>query len=296
MDAGMGNERGTHMTVVTATEAASAMSGATEFLEFGFAQRWARQLAKAEREGGWWALDALSHNGKTTGNKRFAAQRLSHKLASGETVVPVALCCAHDAEHILLASLAESIGGTRLLRQPQRLVAIGRAIGRVRVRVVIVNNAHNLSWRGYNALLTLEEHCKATGSDPAIVLSSIKRNIALASAPSGDGTLDQLRRRVSYVHVKGNSRDEVADGLNLRLQKDRPELLRRGFVERHSSLVFELLTQGIFSNPDEAVVTSDLIETMRRMVAIHRQDPKLDGEEVVRRAVTHLIASRTPQA
>lgn len=265
------------------------------FILFGFTRRWLDKLAQAEREGGWWNLDALSQNGKTTANKHYRDQKRTEKLETGTTIVPVALTCAAEGERVLVAALADSIGGARLVRQPQRSLAVARALAKVGTRLIVVNNGHAMEWRQWQTLLALEELYKSFGVDPAIVLSSINRNVGLASARTHDGTTDQLRRRIRFEHVPGNDKKDVRAGLELLARRDHPGLLKTDLLEQ-ADLVFELLTDGLFASSESRVVTVDLIELFRRVVAAHRRSPGGGTEEPIRMAHAHLVQSRTQKA
>lgn len=261
-------------------------------LQFGFTKRWLAKLAQAEREGGWWFLDAESQNGKSTANNYYRNRQRIEKQASGTTIVPVAVSCAAEGERMLLAALADSLGGARLVRQPQRGLAIARAMVRVGTRLVIVNNGHAMDWRQWQAILTLEELYKANGIDPAIVFSSVNRNVGLASVRTHDGTSDQLRRRLRFEHVEGNSKADVRAALELLVARDGPDAFGEAFVDQ-SDLVFELLTEGILASDERRVITRDLLDLFRRVVAVHRKLADASDEELIREAHQHLIESRT---
>lgn len=262
------------------------------FVLFGFTKRWMEKLEQAEREGGWWFLDALSQNGKTTTNKHYRDQKRTEKLASGTTIVPVGLTCAAEGERMLLAALADSLGGARLVRQPQRALAVARALARIGTQLIIVNNGHSMDWRQWQALLALEELYKSAGIDPAIVFSSINRNVGLATVRTHDGTTDQLRRRLRFEHIEGNDKKELRSALELLASRDCPSLLDTDFLD-HRDLVFELLTEGLFSSSERRVITVDITELFRRIVAARRELPRASCEALIRTAHRHLVTSRT---
>lgn len=261
------------------------------YLPTPFAARWEDVLQRAMNERGWWCVYAESQLGKTTCNVRFRARHPAVK-GDGSTSVPVALTCASRTEGLLLAGLADSLGGARLMRMPQRTLHVARALERAGTRLVIVQNAHFMDWRQWEQMLVLEEMYKALHIEPAFVFSSIHPQVGLISARSADGSMDQLRRRLRFEQVRGHDRQEVRRLLQMFCKRDDHRLIDRGALDE-SSLVHELLTTGLFLTPDRTVATVDAEELVNRMSALLDTDPRMPVTDVIRSAHAHLVRSRT---
>ena len=273
-------------------------SPASAYLPLPFAVRWREALDDAMGEGGWHVHSAPSQYGKTTANRAHARAALTAKRKGDLTQKPVAECFATDGRRLILRSLGENLadGGERFHRLPNpelRVPALCKVLG---VRLVIVNNAHNLDWHQWQELLTLDEICWSRhGIRPAVVLSGVHKEAGLVRLPKSSELIEQIKARiVCYQEIPGHDAKGVRAALELLLARDCPGLNTADTLG-HSKLLFTLLTTREFDRwGRKCVSTMDLVEVVRRMAAVYAEAPRTKPETVVRTAVAAYGADRRP--
>lgn len=270
------------------------------YVPLPFTVRWRAALDHAMNEGGWHVHAAPPQYGKTTANRAHVRETLSAKRADGVTQKPVAQCVATDGKRLILRSLGEGLvdGGERFFRTPNpeiRVPGLCKALG---VRLVIVNNSHNLDWHQYQELLTLDEVCQSRyGIRPAVVLSGVHEELSLKNLPKPAELIAQIENRiVCYEEIRGHDAPEVATALTLLLERDCPALVARG-AAKHGQFLFELLTTKEFDRWGRKTVGArDLVEVVRRVVALYAEAPRTRLDKLIREAVQNYATMRQPAA
>lgn len=265
------------------------------YLPLPFSVRWNHENEAAMRDGGWHVHSAPSQYGKSTSNRAFYLQMKAQKTSDGKTSVPVAQAWATDGKRLILRSIAESLGGERFAALPNRELRVPAGIKQLGTRLIIVNNGHNMEWRQWQELLTLDDVCWAHhGVRPAIVLSGVHRELGLVNLPRIPELVEQIRKRiVCYKEVPGHDRREAKEAMRLLLERECPELLGRG-AQDHVRLLYELLTDSVFDRwHTRTVGSADLVEVARRMAALHRAHRDRSAEAVIRSAVERYRKSQT---
>lgn len=276
-------------------EGTSVAAATQPVLPLPFTERWERQLAVATKEGGWHVHAAGSQHGKTTANRDFYLGQRAERRANGESSCPVGLAWAADNKRMVLRSLAESIGGQRFATLPHPELKVPAMIKKLGTRLVVVNNAHNLEWRQWQELLTLDDVAWGEhGVRLAIVLSGVHKELGLVNLPRQVELVEQITNRITcYREIKGHDRSEVKAALRLLLERDAPQLIKRGVLD-HSGLVFDLLVRPeIDLAGRKTVATLHLVELSRRMAALQRVQPGTKAEEVIRIAWSHYVQYRS---
>lgn len=269
------------------------------YLDLPFAKRWREALDHAVTGGGWHVHSAPSQYGKTTANRAHTRAAMTVKGAGVQTQKPVAECFATDGKRLILRSLGEMLadGGERFLRLPNpelRVPALCKALG---VKLIIVNNAHNLEWHQWQELLTLDEVCWSRhGIRPAIVLSGVHKDVGLVALPKSPVLIEQIKARiVCYEEVKGHSSADVGEALKLVLARDCPPL-DTDAMGAQSGLLFSLLTTPQFDRWGRKLVSAmDIVEVARRMAAVYAEAPRTRAENIIRQAVADYGTHREPR-
>jgi hypothetical protein len=264
-------------------------------LRLPFTERWEKQLGVALRERGWHVHAAGSQHGKTTANRDYFLSQRAERRATGQSTCPVGLAWATDNKRMILRSLAESIGGQRFAALPHPELKVPAMLKQLGTRLIIVNNAHNLEWRQWQELLTLDDVCWGEhGMRVAIVLSGIHNQLGLANLPKQVELVEQITNRITcYREIKGHDRAEVKTALQLLLERDAPELLHQGALA-HSALVFDLLTRPEIDLAGRKTVAAlHLVELSRRMAAVSRSQPGLKPDGVIHAAWSHYVEFRS---
>lgn len=261
---------------------------ASTFLDLPFSIRWRKELAHAMNVGGWHVHAAGSQNGKTTANLQFREAHAPVRV-SGGTTVPVALAWAAQGRRPLLRSLALSLGGETFARMSGRETRVPAAMAKCKTRLIIINNAHNMDWRQWQELLTLDDVCLGSYSfRPAIVFSGIYATRTLPDLPRRTELNEQIKKRVTcFKAVRGHDKNDVQAALEVLLEAFCPPLLRER-AANHAAHVFDLLTRPeIDFSRSGYVATGDLLELTRRMAALRNKDPQLPVPAVIESAFDH---------
>lgn len=243
------------------------------------ARRWEHELAAIARQKRWIHLYASPQFGKSTCNYHVWLTSNGVKRDDGTTLVPVALGVAGSVT-TLLASIAESIGGLHLLHQPQRVNALGRAMGRVGTSLLIINNAHRLEWRQIELLLSLEEAALTHGSRFGVALSGVRSELQILGTPLHDDLANQLRFRLrDSREVEANSSEEIQTALELICKRDAPELIRAKLPESWQTVRDELSTAEFGGS--KKIIALHLVELVRCCRALRKKGQLTTGEELV---------------
>ncbi len=261
------------------------------YLPLPFAVRWESALDRAMRQGGWHCFIAPPQSGKTMSNRHKAVTERAQKTSDGRTEMRVGIGWSANHKPLVLRSLARDIGGPRFAMLAGRELSVADMIRKVLMRLIIINNAHNLDATQWQELLTLDDVTLGSpgGIRPAIVLSSAYAELPLASLARRPDLLGQVQKRLrNPTYIPGHDRDEVKEGLRLILERDAPELIRDR-PHDHASLIFNLLTEPVFLvDGVKAVSSVDLYEFSRRLVAYRRKHRDESIAECVRAAAARL--------
>lgn len=279
-------------------EPGAVQSGSmSAYLDLPFARRWRTALDHAMSEQRWHVHTAPSRHGKTTANRAHVRAALREKKADGSSEKPVAQCVATDGKRLILRSLGEMLvdGGERFLRLPNPELRVPALCKALNVRLIIVNNAHNLDWHQWQELLTLDEVCgEHQATPPAIVLSGVNEKLELKQLPKSTELLSQIHNRICcYEEIPGHSAAETGTALGLLLARDCPPLVHKA-VE-HGTLLFELLTTKTFDRERRGTVSAmDLVEVVRRIAAVYAEAPRTGVAKIIRTAVEDYASRRIP--
>lgn len=262
------------------------------YLPLPFSVAWRKELETAMRQGGWHVHAADSQHGKSTANRQFF---LDMTPRSGLRAAPVALAWATD-NRLITRSIAESIGGRLFAQQRHIELRVPDLMKRLGTKLVIVNNGHNMDWRQWNELLTLDDICWTQhGIQVGVVLSGVHKELGLTNLPKDPSLIQQITARVTcYKHIPGHDRGDVRVALKVLLERDCPKLLERDVLAQ-SGLVYELLTRPeIDPARTKRVSARDLAELVRRMAAVQQSNPRSSCESIVQQAFRHYLLNRTP--
>lgn len=263
------------------------------YCDLPFSMRWNEENRRALEGGSWHVHSAPSQYGKTTANRAFLMAQNAQRTEEGESTMPVVQTWATDRKNIL-RGIAECIGGERMANMPNRELLVPRIMSRIRARLVIVNNGHNMDWKQWQELLTLDEICWGEyGFHPAVVLSNVQQQVGVANAPKSVELTEQIHKRITcYLEVHGHDRDEVETALRLLLQRDCPELVKE--ATRLAGSVFKILTEPVFDRWSRRTVgAGDLVELVRRMAAAKRTMPGATTREVLEAAAADYRVAQT---
>jgi hypothetical protein len=269
-------------------------------LRLPFTVRWQNQLDAALREGGWHVHSAGSQHGKTTGSMDYRNQHRVRNAATGSAATPAGLAWAADSKPMILRSLATDLGGQHFARLPHLELKLPPLMQKLGTRLVIVNNGHNLEWRQWQELLTLDDICAGEyGIRLTVVLSGVHKQLGLIKVPQQAELIEQITNRIRcYREIEGHGPAEVREALQLIVEDQAPQrlpqLLKKGLLTQ-SNLVFQFLTRPEIDLAGRKTVASvHLIELSRRILALHKSDPGASAEQLVRAAFANYIRYRRP--
>jgi len=263
------------------------------YLPIPFAVRWRKELDDAIRQRGWHVHAAGSHHGKSAENRHCYLDHIQAAANAGRNERPVALAWATDNK-LITRSIAESLGGRLFAAQRHIELRVPDAIKRLKTQLIIVNNGHNMDWRQWNELLTLDDICFTMhGIHVGVVLSGVHHELGIVNQPKQRELVEQITQRIKcYKRIPGHDRGEVKVALELIMTRDDPGLLRRGALN-HAGLVYELLTSpALDPTRTKRVAAVHLFEIVSRMSAISGKQPRSSMEQVVRAAYEHYMQNR----
>lgn len=230
----------------------------------------------------------------------YRNQHRVRNAATGSTSTPAGLAWAADNKPMILRSLATDLGGQHFARLPHLELKLPPLMQKLGTRLVIVNNGHNLEWRQWQELLTLDDICAGEyGIRLTVVLSGVHKQLGLVKVPQQAELIEQITNRIRcYREIEGHGPAEVRDAMQLIVEAQAPELLaqliKKGLLTQ-SNLVFEFLTRPEIDLAGRKTVASvHLIELSRRIVALYKSDPGASAEQLVRAAYANYIKYRRP--
>jgi hypothetical protein len=263
------------------------------YLPIPFALRWRKELDDAIRQRGWHVHAAGSHQGKSAENRHCYLEHIQAAADAGRNERPVAMAWATDNK-LIVRSIAESLGGRLFAQQRHIELRVPDAIKRLNTKLIIVNNGHNMDWRQWNELLTLDDICWTLhGIHVGVVLSGVHQKLGIVNQPKQRELVEQITQRIKcFKQIPGHDRAEVKRALELIMTRDDPALLQRGALDQ-AGLAFELLT-GHALDParTKRVAAVHLFELVARMSALNTQRPRTSVEEIVRSAFAHYMQHR----
>jgi hypothetical protein len=263
------------------------------YVPIPFALRWRKDLEDAIRQRGWHVHAAGSHHGKSAENRHFYLDHIQQAANAGRNERPVALAWATD-NRLITRTIAESLGGRLFASQRHIEIRVPDAIKRLNTKLIIVNNGHNMDWRQWNELLTLDDICWTLhGIHVGVVFSGVHQKLGIVNQPKQRELVEQITQRIKcFKDIPGHDRAEVKRALELIMTRDDPALLQRGFLDKYG-LVFELLTGPQFDPAKtKRVAAVHLFELVTRMAALNAQQPRANVEQLVRAAYAHYVQNR----
>lgn len=195
-------------------------------------------------------------------------------------------------QHLVLGSLAEAIGGRALARMGGREHRGPEVMHRSGTETIIINNSHMLEWRGAEELIDLHDVFEGKfGFSPAFVFSGIGSQ-QLQNLSRRPEIADQFHRRIRRrTSVNGHDREETKTAIALLMKRYDP--LFEEPAARASGLVFELLTKPETDTTGTGYVgTGDLVELVRRVLAIRAIYPEAEPADTIRKAYQVLLHDR----
>lgn len=265
-------------------------------LRLPFTERFMAALRVAETSGRWIYTSAPSQFGKTTAIRLLYLLADPFKRSDGVTRTPVAVAIAggtSQRQH-LLTSLAFSLAGDWAARQAKLLGKVAGWMAEFETRLVIVSDAHNLSWPEWRTIVTLHETLKSQfGLEVPFAFSGITPNIGILDGDDIDPVASQIRERLSagYRAVRGHAGAEVKTALRLIARRDAPQLLEAGLLA-HSALVERYLSAHEFAPARQGVAARHLIEVVHYVHALGAERPRDRMEKLIERAVELLRRKR----
>lgn len=263
------------------------------YVPIPFALRWRKELDDAMRQRGWHVHAAGSHHGKSAENRHFYLQHMQEAANAGRNERPVAMAWATDNK-LIARSIAESLGGRLFAQQRHIELRVPDAIKRLNTKLIIVNNGHNMDWRQWNELLTLDDiSWTLHGIHVGVVLSGVHQKLGIVNQPKQRELVEQITQRIKcFKQIPGHDRGEVKRALELIMARDDPALLQRGALDQ-AGLVFQLLTgPALDPGGTKRVAAVHLFEIVTRMSALSAQQPRTSIEHIVRGAFAHYTQNR----
>lgn len=251
-------------------------------LDLPFSLRWRKELALCRRNGGWHLLGAESQQGKTMANLQCVEEHPAVRSSAGTTIV-IAQAWAARARRPILRSIAECLGGRQLAQMSHRELVVPKIVCSVHCELIIVNNAHHMTWPQWEELLNFDDVCTGRYQwRPAIVFSGVFDSIDPLPGMSTSSALNSqvVKRMQSRKIIRGHDLDEVRRALTL-LATKHPRLAGERFAN-HASHVFDLLTSPLVDPRRTGFVGSgDLCELTWRVAAARAAKPDAAMREII---------------
>jgi len=208
-------------TIVSARANRPAFVWQDRFLPTGFARRLTAVLERSFESGRWYVVFAQSHDGKTTALRKF---RRTHSVADVDGVRKIPVLATRtptgrfSADHLVLA-LIQELGTVPNLRLTVLRSWLVRAVRMAGVRLIVIDDAHELTLAQLNYLRELTDQLKDAGIVVGVVLLAVT-----TSQQPKDQRLWRLIRESGLDARQFSNRLDGVDPLVLVPSLSKPEL------------------------------------------------------------------------